>query len=238
MKRTNMIVVVDSATVAYMNSAENFAGVSHTADDDIEVYFHSVSSADAYDKILLSCADEKHVEAIKGIAGAIGGSMTKAFTVLADDVNGIYADENITAVESITLAAKGNFNNVQSVTDALALTKADSGKVLMLDDAAGFTLTLPSVAEAGAGWNVRVIVSTNCTSNSYIITEKTSADTDVLVSQINELTDTVGPSSTGHTTLTIGNATDTVGDSYDIVCNGTKFFITGSTAADGGAALA
>ena len=236
-----MIVVVDSATVAYMNSAENFAGVSHTADDDIEVYFHSVSSADAYDKILLSCADEKHIEAIKGIAGAIAGSKTKAFTVLADDVNSIYADNNITAVESITLAAKGNFANVQSVTDALALVKADSGKVLMLDDAAGFTLTLPSVAEAGAGWNCKIIVSTNCTSNDYIITEKTSADTDVLVSQINELeTDTNedGPSSTGHTTITLANALDTVGDTFDIVCNGTKFFVQGTVALDGGAALA
>ena len=134
-----------------------------------------------------------------------------------------------------------NHIETRSLTADTALTKADSGKVIFLDAAAGLTVTLPSLAEAGAGWNARIVVSTNISSNTGVITENTAADTDVLVTQINELeTDTNddGPSNTGHTTITLANALDTVGDFFDIVCSGTKFFVTGQTALDGGAALA
>ncbi len=141
------------------------------------------------------------------------------------------------------LGAKPGFGNqlVYSLTAAETLTASDSGKTFMLNLAAGFTVTLPSIAEAGAGWCAKFIVATNCTSNDYIITEKTTADTDVLISQINELetdTNTDGPSSTGHTTITIPNATDTVGDYVDIFCDGTKFYCHGQTVLDGGMALA
>ena len=130
---------------------------------------------------------------------------------------------------------------VESLTAAKSLDQYDSGKIFTLDLAAGFTVTLPAVADAGAGWFCKIIVGTNCTSNSYIITEKTSDDTNVLVTQVNELeTDTGddGPSSPGHTTITLGNATDTVGDTFDIICDGSKYYIQGVTALDGGALLA
>tara|TARA_R100000808_G_scaffold9825_1_gene26613 strand:- start:1249 stop:1680 length:432 start_codon:yes stop_codon:yes gene_type:complete len=130
---------------------------------------------------------------------------------------------------------------VESVTASKSLEVHDCGTIVMLNAAAGLTVTLPSVADAGNGWWVKVIIGTNCTSNSYIITEKTSADTNVLVSQFNELeTDDTedGPSSTGHTTITFGNAVDTVGDFVEIVCDGSKFYCHGQTVADGGAALA
>ena len=139
-------------------------------------------------------------------------------------------------IQSVALVRK----DVRSLTDDTSLDRSDSGKVIFLDKAAGLTVTLPSVADAGAGWNARIVVSTNCTSNDYIITENTDVDTDILVTQVNELeTDDTedGPSSTGHTVITLGNAVDTVGDFFDIVCSGTKFFVTGQTALDGGAAL-
>ena len=131
--------------------------------------------------------------------------------------------------------------NVHSLTGDYQALASDSNKIFFLDAAAGLTLTLPAVADAQEGWNCKVIVSTNISSNTGVITEKTSADTDVLVTQINEIeTDTgqEGPTSTGHTTITIANALDTVGDSFDIVCSGTKYFIRGEVALDGAAALA
>jgi uncharacterized protein YgfB (UPF0149 family) len=130
---------------------------------------------------------------------------------------------------------------VQSITAAYSVTVADCGTIFTLDLAAGFTVTLPSVADAGKGWWCKFIVGTNCTSNDYIITEKTSADTDVLISQINELetdTDDDGPSSTGHTTITLPNATDTIGDFVEVICDGSKFYCYGQTKLDGGMALA
>ena len=129
---------------------------------------------------------------------------------------------------------------VQSITASISLTTADCGTFMMLNAAAGCTVTLPSVAEAGNGWWVRFIVATNCTSNSYVITEKTSADTNVIKGGINELeTDDTedGPSSTGCTLITLGNATDTVGDFVEVVCDGSSFFIFGQTKLDGGVAL-
>ena len=143
--------------------------------------------------------------------------------------------------ESHDLVDSRNHLDVKSLTASTSLTVEDTGHVLFLDKADGLTVTLPAAADAGAGWNARIVVSTNCTSNDYIITEKTADDTDVLVTQVNELeTDTAddGPSNTGHTTITLGNAVDSVGDFFDIVCSGTKFFITGQTALDGGAVLA
>ena len=131
--------------------------------------------------------------------------------------------------------------NTHSLTANYQALASDSGKTFFLDAAAGLTLTLPAVADAQAGWNCKVIVSTNISSNTGVITEKTSADTDVLVTQVNEIeTDDTedGPTSTGHTTITLANALDTIGDSFDIVCSGTKYFIRGEVALDGAAALA
>ena len=130
---------------------------------------------------------------------------------------------------------------VQSLTAAYSVTQADCGTIFILNLAAGFTATLPSVADAGNGWWCKFIVGTNCTSNDYIITEATATDTNVLITLISELeTDTNdnGPSSTGHTTITLPNATDTVGDLVEIVCDGSNFYCHGATVLDGGAAVA
>jgi hypothetical protein len=129
----------------------------------------------------------------------------------------------------------------ESITAAKSLDIDDSGKVFTLDLAAGFTVTLPSIASVPPGWYCKIVVGTNCTSNDYIITENTTYDTNIIVSQINELetdTNTDGPSSTGHTTITLPNATDTVGDTFDIWSNGTNYFVQGTTKLDDGAQLA
>jgi hypothetical protein len=130
---------------------------------------------------------------------------------------------------------------VQSVTGNYSVDVAECGTLFILNVASGCTLTLPAAAAADEGWWCKVIIGTNCTSNSYIITEKTANDTNVLVSQFNELevdTSDDGPSSTGHTTITFGNAVDTAGDYVDIFCDATNFYCHGQTALDGGAALA
>ena len=134
-----------------------------------------------------------------------------------------------------------NKNVVESLTTTKQLIAADGGKTFSLDLAAGFTVTLPSIADAGAGWNCKFIVGTNCTSNDYVITEKTTVDTDKIIGKINELevdTSSDGPSSTGCTTLTLPNAADTVGDSFDFYCDGTNWHLNGTTVLDGGAVLA
>ncbi len=125
---------------------------------------------------------------------------------------------------------------VESITESKQLEVHDCGTLLLLDAAAGCTVTLPSVADSGKGWWVRFVISTNVASNTLVITEKTSDDTDVLVGGINELeTDDGedGPTTTGATKITIANATDTVGDFVEFVCDGSKFYFHGQTKLDG-----
>ena len=43
---------------------------------------------------------------------------------------------------------------------------------------------------------------------------------------------------TNPSTITLGNAVDTVGDIFDIWSNGTNYFVQGTVKLDGGAALA
>jgi len=125
---------------------------------------------------------------------------------------------------------------VESITASKQLEVHDCGTLMMLNAAAGCTVTLPSVADAGEGWWVRFVIGTNVSSNTLVITEDTDADTDVLVGGINELeTDDGedGPSTDGATTLTIANAKDTVGDFVEFICDGSKFYFHGQTKLDG-----
>jgi len=130
---------------------------------------------------------------------------------------------------------------VESITASKQLEVHDCGTLMMLNAAAGCTVTLPSVADAGEGWWVRFVVGTNVSSNTIIITEKTTADTDVLIGGIVELEvdDTEdGPSTTGATKITIANALDTVGDFVEFICDGSKFYFHGQTKLDGCMAIA
>ena len=129
----------------------------------------------------------------------------------------------------------------QSITADKTVVAAECGTIFVLNVASGCTVTLPSVESAGKGWWCKFFIGTNCTSNTYIITENTDSDTDVLVSQINELeTDTSddGPSNTGHTTITFANAKDTVGDFVEVLCDGTNFYCHGQSKLDAAVALA
>ena len=237
----NYLVFHNDSDDSYMNSTANFRGADAGA-TFIDLYFASAtygSAGTGYDKVRLTVTAGQEEQALEDVGAAMAGAKNPVM-VVADDVNSLYVSDHVTAVASITLASQVQTRVIESLITTEALAAADSGKILMLNLAAGFTTTLPSVSDAGAGWYVRFVIGTNCTSNDYIITEKTSADTNVIISQINEIeTDTgqEGPTSTGHTLITIPNATDTVGDFIDIFCDGTNFYATGQGALDGFAAL-
>ena len=231
----NMLIFVDAANTSYMNMATNFRGVSHTADDVLEIYFESATGADAYDKIIVSIANEKENEVMKALAGALQGNRLP-YLVVMDDVAQTYAIDNLgtsgAVITSITLAAKGNHAPFENLITTKAMTAADSGKVFFLDLLAGFTVTLPSAVDAGAGWHCDIIVKTVTTSNAYIITEKTSVDTDKLCAiGLEAATTGAQLSNAGFTTCTY-DATPTKGDKLHIICDGFFFYITSIAAAD------
>ena len=134
----------------------------------------------------------------------------------------------------------GNF--CEDLTATKSLAPSDSGKVFFLNATTEFTTTLPSVADAGAGWSCKFIVKAAPSGAAYVVTEKTSADTNVIITNgINELevdTDDDGPSNTGHTTITFADGVAIAGDWVELLCDGTNYYATGQTKADGGISLA
>ena len=121
-----------------------------------------------------------------------------------------------------------------------ALERWDSGKTFSLELAGGFTVTLPTVAQAGAGWNCRFMVGIVPTT-AYIITEDTGTDTDKLMGGINELevdTGQDGPYGTAFTLITlVASAKTSLGDYVDIFCDGTFFQVRGQAKLDDGMTL-
>ena len=121
--------------------------------------------------------------------------------------------------------------NVHSLTGDYTALASDSGKVFFINVASGMTLTLPSIANGVAldGWNCRVVIETNVSSNNFTITEG-AGDTDVLVVHTTENQSTASGgapagTSTGCTNVILANGADVVGDRFDIVCSGTKMYV-------------
>lgn len=115
-----------------------------------------------------------------------------------------------------------------------------NGKIVKLDSATGFTVTLPPVALAEAGFRIRFVVTTQPTSGNHVVTEDTGEDTNVLIGGINELevdTGDDGPSTTGATQVNFIASTAVVGDFVEFWTDGTNWYFHGQTAADGGATI-
>ena len=131
---------------------------------------------------------------------------------------------------------------VEELTATKSLDVNDSDKIFLLNSATEFTVTLPAIADAGSGWRCKVVVKAAPSGADYVITEKAANDTNKIITNgINELeVDTAddGPSNTGHTTISFADGVAIAGDWVEIFCDGTNYYATGQTKADGGIALA
>ena len=136
----------------------------------------------------------------------------------------------------------GSTAGVKELTATSTLTPADSGKILMLNSATEFTTTLATIAKAGAGWNCKIVVKAAPSGAAYVVTEDAGSDTNVIITNgINELevdTNSDGPVNAGHTTITFADGVAIAGDYVEMFCDGTNYYATGQTKADGGITLA
>ena len=122
--------------------------------------------------------------------------------------------------------------NVHSLTGAYQCLDSDSGKVFVLNAAAGAAITLPTVADTSEGWNAKFIVGTAFATTDWTIV----ASAAVIKGGVNELeTDDTedGPSTTGATNIHLELAAETIGDYYELVFDGTSYWLSGQTVADG-----
>lgn len=127
--------------------------------------------------------------------------------------------------------AADNSANVETVITTNVITAAESGKTFFLALAAGFLSTLPAPA---AGLRYKFIVAISPTT-AYTIATASSAN--IIIGGINELeVDTAddGPySAVGDLISFVANVA-VVGDWCEVISDGTSWFLTGQTNADGG----
>jgi len=130
------------------------------------------------------------------------------------------------------------FNKRERVSSILGNYQAlasDSGTVFFNNVAAAATFTLPSISAGDAldGWSCKIIIETNVTSGNFTITEG-AGDTDILVVSTNEQQNNAAPAGTssGCTNVLLANGADAVGDSFTILCSGSKFYINADVKAD------
>ena len=124
-----------------------------------------------------------------------------------------------------------------SITGTYQLLESDSGTTFFSNQAAGYTVTLPSVSGGDAidGWNCRIYIATNVTSSNFTITEG-SGDTNIIIASTVEqdVSGSAAPAgkSTGCTNVILASGADVIGDYFDILCDGTKWYIQANVQAD------
>ena len=171
MNGQNYVVFHNAADDSYMNKAGNFRG-AYASTETIDIYFDSATTSAGFDHIIVACTNGEEDRAIEQLAAAIGGG--RGMTVIADDVNSVYACEDITSVTSITLAGKAVNSVVESVTGNDTLTAADSGKTFVFADAAA-VLTLPDSGGGDIiGWTAKFISNFQGTGQEVICTDTTN----------------------------------------------------------------
>jgi len=107
--------------------------------------------------------------------------------------------------------------------------RSDDRRTFLLDLAAGFVITLPTVASVNPGFRVRFVVKEPPSGGAYDVT----AEGAIAVVGIKELpvtTGTDGIQSTGCTTITFADGVAILGDWIDLVTDGTSWFVIGHVA--------
>ena len=160
------LVFHNAADDSYINSVENFRG-AYAATETVDVYFESPISgsmgANAYDKITLACTNGEEDRAVEELAAAMS-RRSKVITI-ADDVNSVYACQNITSVTTISRATSAQTKRIISWAADKTLTAADSGSWVYASDATAGDLTLPAAA---AGLEFHVFIAVAQTGDTHI----------------------------------------------------------------------
>lgn len=146
-------------------------------------------------------------------------------------VRGWFSPSTNGSAPSAGLVTAANVASPLTLTAARTLTWADSGKVILLNAAGGFTVTLPTLL---AGLRFRFIVKTAPTGANYIIVSASGSD--VIVLSVNELeTDTGddGPYDDNADTVNFVANLAAKGDFIEMFCDGTNWYANGQTNLDG-----
>ena len=228
------LVFHNAADDSYINTVENFRGAKATG-EVVTAYFKSAASGGlegaAYDAIAMVCTNGEEDRAVEELAAA----MTRRGSVItiADDVNSVYACQNITSVTSITLAASGNIKTVLPATFTTADTGGvdnriitynyDSGKLVTVNGATDAASTIYLPTSPITGWNAKFIA--NAANGAHTITVTAGGASTAFHGVTLQAGDTV--EHTGTSSAVIAASDYKLGDFFEVVYDGAKWHITG-----------
>jgi len=126
---------------------------------------------------------------------------------------------------------------VEVVTSTNAITIAEAGKVFVLNSVTEFASTLPSAATS-AGITYRFIIGAAPAGASYtIVTDSSENLIYGMVLEAETDTSNDGPVAQEEDTITFVQSIAVIGDWVEVTCDGTNWYISGMTAADGAVTL-
>ena len=228
------VIFHNAADDSYMNTVENFRGAKATG-EVVTAYFKSAASGGlegaAYDAITMVCTNGEEDRAIEELGAAM--QRIDPVIVIADDVNSVYACQNITSVTSITLAASGNIKTVlpATFTDAdtggvdnrIITYNYDSGKLVTVNAATDAAATIYLPTSPITGWNAKFIA--NAANGAHSITVTAGGASTAFHGVTLQAGDTV--EHTGTTSAVIAASDFKLGDWFEVEYDGTKWHITG-----------
>ena len=107
----NYLYFNDGGDTSIMYPASALKGMDLQSDVRIDLYFKSshltvVGAGDIEDRVRLTITSDKELVSKEAIVQSINKALTSSsgFQVIADDANGVYIHENITAVQAIQIA--------------------------------------------------------------------------------------------------------------------------------------
>jgi len=219
---------------SYINTVENFRGAKATG-QVVSAYFRSAASGGlegaAYDVVAMACTDGEEDRAVEELAAAM--IRRSPVVTIADDVNSVYACQNITSVNSITLAASGNILTTlpATFTDAdtggvdnrIITYNYDSGKLVTVNAATDASATIYLPTSPITGWNAKFIA--NAANGAHTITITAGGASTAFHGVTLQAGDTV--EHTGTTSAVIAASDFKLGDWFEVMYDGTKWHITG-----------
>jgi hypothetical protein len=129
------------------------------------------------------------------------------------------------SVDNSVLSAKKNFTVLTAVS---TLTLADSNQTFYLTSATEFATTLPGVADA-SGFHARFVVGAAPAGASYTVVCPTAAVHGTVLSPADATGASAGTAGTAVATVTFVDGKAEIGDYVDLSCDGTFYYVSGST---------
>lgn len=126
---------------------------------------------------------------------------------------------------------KRSLENVEVISAAQTLTKGDSGKVFILDAAAGATVTLPALAE---GLKFKFIVGAAFATSNWVIASSEGNNINGIIADMGATV--AGVPASGEDQINFVNSAETIGDYVEFVCDysNSQWLVSGACAANGG----